>query len=115
MLIVEDERALLRMARRQLERNGYTVLDAPDASGAFALLDDHPDIDLLLTDVVLARGPNGPELARQFRQRRPGVPVLFMSGYTAEHQEELEPGRFLPKPFTESMLTAMVRTVIDRA
>ncbi|MDP6953938.1 MAG: ATP-binding protein, partial [Alphaproteobacteria bacterium] len=115
VLIVEDERALLRMARRQLERNGYTVLNAPDASGAFALLDDHPVIDLLLTDVVLARGPNGPELARQFRQRRPGVPVLFMSGYTTEHHEELEPGRFLPKPFTESMLTAMVRTAIDRA
>ena len=43
------------------------------------------------------------------------MPVLFRSGCTADHHEELEPGRFLPKPFTESMLTAMVRATIDGA
>jgi two-component SAPR family response regulator len=66
-----------------------------------------------LTDVVLADGPDGIELARQFRAVRPDVPVLFMSGYTADHYGELEPGQLLPKPFTEATLTAMVRSKID--
>lgn len=113
VLVVEDERALRRIARRQLERNGYSVLEAPDANAALAILAEQPDIHLLLTDVVLADGPDGIELAKQARVARPDVPVLFMSGYSSDHYNELEPGQILPKPFTEATLTIMVRAKID--
>ena len=98
VLIVEEELALLRMARRQLERNGYTVLDAPDARGAFVLLDDHPDIDLLLTDVVLASGPNGLKLARQFRQKQLACPNSSCPDIRPSITKSWSPNDFCPNP-----------------
>ena len=114
VLIVEDERALRRIARRQLERNGYSVLEAANAETALeTLAANNPNIHLLLTDVVLAGDLDGIALANQVQASYPDVAILFMSGYSSEHYNELEPGQILPKPFTEATLTIMVRTKID--
>ena len=118
ILLVEDNLALREMIRRRLVGRGYTVLLAGDGEEALALSGarDEP-IDLVLTDVVM---PNlgGAALARRLGALRPGLRVLFMSGYTdgaIVQQGVLEEGVvLLEKPFSGERLERMVREVLDR-
>src|ERR1700744_5443555 len=81
LLLVEDEPALRMLVVTMLEEQGYLVLQAGNGLDAIALAERHRgDIDLLLTDVVMPR-LSGPELAQELRALRPGLEVLFMSGY----------------------------------
>ena len=117
VLLVEDEPGVRKVARRVLEEAGYKVLEADGAEPAFALFDQHADsIDMLLTDVVLP-GKGGPAIAAELQSRRPGLKVLFMSGYTDNaivHHGVLDPGiAFLEKPFRPAALLAKVREVLD--
>ena len=81
LLLVEDEPALRLLVVTMLEEEGYLVLQAGNGLDAIALAERHRgDIDLLLTDVVMPR-LSGPELAQRLRAMRPGLEVLFMSGY----------------------------------
>jgi signal transduction histidine kinase len=114
VLVAEDEAAVLRVVIRILERNNYSVLAAPNGTGALALAADH-EFDLLLTDIVMP-GISGLELARQVRQTHPEASVLFMSGYSPDLAG---PGHSLPantglvqKPFTERALLEAVRIAI---
>jgi CheY-like chemotaxis protein len=117
VLLVEDEHAVRAIARAALTRRGYRVLAAGDAAEALALADAAAEpIHLLLTDVVMP-GMGGRELAERMVAERPGLRVLFMSGYTED--EVLHRGvsadamAFLPKPFTPEALAARVREVLD--
>ena len=83
MLVVEDEEGLRDLSKRLLQRHGYTVLVARDAKEALRLFEEHRSIDVLLTDVVMP-GATGPELTRQLIEQRPGLRVIYMSGYTEE-------------------------------
>jgi CheY-like chemotaxis protein len=94
ILVAEDEAAVLRVVIRILERDNYSVLAAPNGTGALALATDH-EFDLLLTDIVMP-GISGLELARQVRQTHPEASVLFMSGYSPDLAD---PGHSLPKTF----------------
>jgi two-component system cell cycle sensor histidine kinase/response regulator CckA len=112
VLLAEDEPAVRDFARRALEAAGYTVLTA--ANGVEALRASgrwHEQIDVLLTDVVMP-GMHGPELAYRVRDERPGIGILFTSGYAedavARGGEFETPGAFLPKPFTAD---ALIRAV----
>ncbi len=100
-----------------LQRQGYTVLVAAGADEAFRLFDENPSIDVLLTDVVMP-GASGPELTRQLVEQRPGLKVIYMSGYTEDtiiHHGVLNPGiAFLHKPFTSDTLGRKIREVLDR-
>jgi hypothetical protein len=117
VLLVEDEPAVREITRRLLAANGYQVEVAADPSHALSLVED-PDrpLDLLLTDVVMPE-MSGPELAEQARHRRPGLKLLFMSGYAhglLPPQGVLGPGvALLDKPFTEFDLLSRVREVLD--
>ena len=107
------------IARETLERAGYRVLAAADGSAALSLASAHPGaIDLLLTDVIMP-GMNGRELAATLTRRRPGIRVLFASGYTDNvlaGQDALAPGvTLLDKPFTPADLAAKVRDVLAGA
>ena len=118
ILVVEDTEGLRRMIRRMLEGIGYTVLVAADGEEALALAADHSGaIDLLLTDVVMPK-LGGAELANHLAARRPGLRVLFMSGYTqgaiAQHGVLLEGVSLLEKPFSRTDLTRAVREALDR-
>jgi CheY-like chemotaxis protein len=106
VLLVEDEAAIRKVATRILERNSYRVLQAADGQDALALAVEHVP-DLVLTDVVMPK-MSGPELAQHLETLLPGVPVLFMSGYS---QGMLGPQRGLDddvrlvqKPFSERTL-----------
>jgi CheY-like chemotaxis protein len=83
VLVVEDQDGLREVAKRLLQRQGYTVLVAADSPEALRLFDQNPSIDVLLTDVVMP-GASGPDLTRQLVERRPALKVIYMSGYTED-------------------------------
>jgi two-component system, cell cycle sensor histidine kinase and response regulator CckA len=116
VLVVEDEPGLRGLARRLLQGH-YTVLVAANTQEALRLFEENPSIDVLLTDVVMPGG-SGPQLAAQLADRRPGLKVVYMSGYTQEaivHHGVVDPGiAFLHKPFTSESLERKIREVLDR-
>jgi PAS domain S-box-containing protein len=117
VLVVEDEQAVLTLSRRALESEGYTVLAAADGADAVRIAERHGGtIHLLLTDVVMP-GISGRELAAQLAARRPGLRVVYMSGYpgdTAARGGALAQGSaFLQKPFEPDALARKVREALD--
>ena len=117
ILVVEDERSILNMTKRILERLGYSVLAARAPGEAICLASEHPsEIHLLVTDVVMPE-MNGKDLAKQLQSLLPGLKCLFMSGYTADviaHHGVLDEGlNFIQKPFSKEDLAASVREVLD--
>ena len=117
VLLVEDADPLRKLVHSLLEQNGYHVITAESGVEALEIAERaHEPIHLLLTDVIMPV-MNGRALAEQLVRMRPGLKVLYMSGYThsavAEHGV-LEPGTYLlQKPFTEETLLQKVREVLD--
>ena len=119
ILVVEDEPAMREVTRRILSRRGYDVLAAASGDEAIEIAANHPGpIDALLTDVVMPR-MLGKEAAERIRALRPGVKVLFMSGYAhgvLDAQGVAEAGvNLIEKPFTEARLLAVLGQVIAGA
>jgi signal transduction histidine kinase len=118
VLLVEDNEEVRSMLREFLRRHGYTVLEAQGGRDALQVCERYPGpIQLLVTDVGLPH-MDGPELARRVSALRPGIKVLFMSGYNAplifQHGAP-DPGvLFIQKPFTTDLLARMVRELLDR-
>ena len=117
ILVVEDEPAVADVVRRVLTASGYSILVARSADEALASCEGHPGpVHMLITDVVMP-GLNGREVARLVRGLRPGIRVLYMSGFTDEVIAPLgilEPGiALIPKPFLPSTLRSKVREVLD--
>src|SRR6266576_358912 len=117
VLVVEDEAAVLLLSRRALEAQGYVVLAASDPTDAMRVLERHGGtIHLLLTDVVMP-GFSGQELADRIAARRPGMRVLYMSGYpgdaVVQHGSLPVGSAFLQKPFSPDGLARKVRDVLD--
>jgi two-component system, cell cycle sensor histidine kinase and response regulator CckA len=117
ILLVEDDAQLRQLSSSVLAHCGYKMLVASSPEEGLAICkENHRDIRLLITDVVMPR-MNGRQLAEQIVQVSPNVRVLYISGYTSNaivHYGVLDPGLwFLPKPFTLSSLIAKVREVLD--
>jgi CheY-like chemotaxis protein len=117
VLLVEDEPLVRGLAVRLLRRLGYTVVDAKDAPTALALVKPNTHVDLLLTDVMLPGEINGPQLAEELTRMRPGLRVLFASGYSREIIDlgaHGGPGvRFLPKPYDRQTLAQAVHEALN--
>jgi two-component system, cell cycle sensor histidine kinase and response regulator CckA len=118
ILLVEDEQPVRKFVRTMLEKQGYKVVEAADPEEALRLAADRShEFDLLLTDVIMPR-LNGPELARKIEESRPGLPVLFMSGYTdrAIRLQDRIGGEatFIQKPFTPAALGQKLRQLLAR-
>jgi CheY-like chemotaxis protein len=116
ILLVEDEAQVRAIVARMLEAQGYTVLQAAHGEAALELLESAAPIDLLLTDLIMPR-MGGRELAERVRELRPGLRVLFTSGYT---EDVIVQNRLLDhdimllhKPFTRAALAAKVRETLD--
>ena len=115
ILVVEDDAAVGAIATAIVGSLGYRVYDASSAAGALAMLDQHPTIALLFTDVMLGPGMTGKELAAAARQRRPGIAVLLTSGY----EEPLavagaEQYELLRKPYRREELALAIRRNLDK-
>ncbi|WP_051327457.1 PAS domain S-box protein [Desulfatibacillum aliphaticivorans] len=117
VLLVEDEKAIISMAKSMLERSGYRVLTASSPQKALNLVDEFQDgIQLLITDVIMP-GMNGKDLAEELKSRHPSLKVLFMSGYTADliarHGVLEKDVHFLEKPFSQNKLAEQVRKALE--
>ena len=119
VLVVEDEEPLRAMIRRLLQREGYTVLEADNGAHALRLLEEASGrtVELVLTDVRMPL-MGGRELAAALARSQPGLPVVLMSGFTAQLREIqlISPNlALLPKPFRDHDLLATIRAHLDRA
>jgi two-component system, cell cycle sensor histidine kinase and response regulator CckA len=117
ILVVEDEKGILELVRKSLETQGYRVITANAPGEALLACEMNPEpIHLLLTDVVMPR-MNGRELQERITGLRPGIKVIFMSGYTTDviaHRGILEEGvNLIHKPFTPASLAQKIREVLD--
>ncbi len=117
VLVVEDEPALLTMAKIMLEELEYQVLVAGTPAEAIGLAEKHArEIHLLITDIVMPE-MNGGDLAKQLQSRYPSMKILFMSGYTADviaHRGVLDEGvNFIQKPFSMKELAVKVRDAVS--
>jgi two-component system cell cycle sensor histidine kinase/response regulator CckA len=118
ILLVEDEAGVRQLSKRLLDDAGYRVLVASDGNAAEKLFDRHAEsIDLLVTDVIMPRC-GGPELVSRLEVRRPGLKVLYMSGYSEKFPARDAPGdrrhRVVQKPFTPAEFVRQVRDALAR-
>ena len=117
ILLVEDESSVREAAKRMLRKYGYEVIEAANGQLALDLWDAKADsVDLVLTDVVMP-AMGGAELVRHLRERRAGLKVVFMSGYTQGTLElasmDQRATRFLPKPFTADQLVGALKELLE--
>ncbi len=117
LLVVEDDHMVRDFAVTALEEGGFRVVAAADGPQALAVLEAHPGITLMFTDVVLTGPMNGRQLATAVLERRPGLPVLFTTGYTRNaiiHHGRLDEGvQLLGKPYSAAALVAKVLSLLD--
>jgi CheY-like chemotaxis protein len=117
VLVVEDDNALRAYTTEILRELGYHVAEAANGLLALDILGRDEKVDLLLTDIVMAGGLNGRQLADQAMERRPELKVLFMTGYSRNaimHQGRVDAGvQMIGKPFSFQELAAKVRARLD--
>jgi CheY-like chemotaxis protein len=108
---VDDEEAARGPAADRLRELGHQVLEAADGPAALRALGDGVQVDLLVTDVGLPNGMNGRQVAEAVRERVPGLPVLFITGYAGGR---LRPGaEVIGKPFELDTLARRVQTLLQ--
>jgi signal transduction histidine kinase len=116
ILVVEDNDLVRLYVEKELKELGYRVIATRNGPEALAILREPREIDLLFTDVVMPGGMFGPELAKQATRLRPGLEVLFTSGYTEDPVQPLDglggEARILHKPYRRNDLATMLRTVL---
>ena len=117
ILVVDDDLEVLNVAQVFLTRSGYRVLLASDTGGALHWLTGPEPIALLFTDVVLSAGESGPRLAADAQRIRPGLPVLYTSGFThgSLSVADVRPIQFLAKPYQREELAARVAFLLTEA
>jgi signal transduction histidine kinase/ActR/RegA family two-component response regulator len=118
ILVVEDDPEVRTLTVALLRGLGYEIIEASDAASALRALETSPRVNLLFSDVVLPGGSSGIDLAKQICEIRPGISVLFTSGYTEEamaghgaHDDDFE---LLGKPFKRDTLARKIRSVLDQ-
>jgi DNA-binding NtrC family response regulator len=111
VLVVDDDRSILQVARMILDRSGFTTVSADNATQALTLL-QHQNIDLLLTDLVMP-GMSGGELIEEARKRQPDLPVCCMTAFIPLVHSDLERVLIIPKPFAPRALIDAVRHVLE--
>ncbi len=115
LLVVEDEPAVLEIAAVSLRESGFAVVSASDAASALAALAVTPDVALVFTDIVMP-GQSGIALANEIWKIKPGMPVVFASGYSEETlTRELPPGaKFVKKPYKISHVVDLIRASLTQ-
>jgi CheY-like chemotaxis protein len=116
IMVVEDDALVRNFAITQLQSLGYKTVAAADSRAAMALVENGQPFDLLFTDVIMPGGMSGRQLADEVAKLRPGIKVLYTSGYTENaivHHGRLDEGvLLLTKPYRKSQLARMVRQAL---
>ena len=119
VLVVDDEPSIRHLIDEVLSEAGYTVIDAADGAAGIKILQSGARVELLITDVGLPHGMNGRQVADAAREIRPGLKVLFITGYAenaAVGNGHLEPGmELLTKPFAMDALAAKIEEMMRKA
>ena len=117
ILVVEDSEEVRSLVVTMLSRLGYRSIEAGDGPTGLKMLAMHPDAALLLTDVALPGGMNGAQIARAAMDMKPGIEVLYTTGYTESAGKHLgllaEDVEVLPKPFRKATLARKIRLLLD--
>jgi PAS domain S-box-containing protein len=117
ILVVEDDEDVRSYSTESLRELGYTVVEAANARAAIEVLEGHPEVAVLFTDIGLAGGMNGRQLAEEARKRWANLKVLFTTAYARNaivHDGRLDPGvELLTKPFSQAALGEKLRDIID--
>jgi len=115
VLVIEDEEPLRRLTQTKLQRLGYEVVLAADGQEGLQKLEEHPDLNLVVMDMIMP-GVSGRELFLQMRQLRPLLPILLMSGYSKEGEPEellaIGASGYLQKPFLLDVLAEKVQATL---
>ena len=116
VLVVDDEPTVRMLVTDALQELGYVAIEAAEGASALQVLQSNARVDLLVTDVGLPGGMNGRQVADAARLRRPGLKVLFITGYAeggVVSQANLEPGmEVMTKPFAMDALATRIRSII---
>lgn len=119
IFVVEDDTLVRNFVTAQLQSLGYRTVAAADSKAALQLIEAGQAFDLLFTDVVIPGGMSGRELAEEVAKRRPGLKVLYTSGYTDNaivHHGKLDDGvMLLTKPYRRNQLAEMIRKALNGA
>jgi PAS domain S-box-containing protein len=117
VLVVDDEPDLLDIAVAYLAELGYTALQAQNGADALQVIAQHPEIDLVMTDIIMPGGMNGVELAQKVRQLYPAIKIIYSSGFPAdvlaERSMPLVDGPLLHKPYQRITFGAMIRFTME--
>jgi CheY-like chemotaxis protein len=113
ILVVEDEDLLRELATEMLMHFGYDVVAAPDAASALRLIDGDPPPALLFTDVVMPGELDGFALAREAKRRRPGLRVIYATGYARRADSEELLGPLLQKPYRAEQLHHVIEKALS--
>jgi PAS domain S-box-containing protein len=117
VLLVDDEAGLLDIASAFLNKLGYTTLVANDAAQALRVLAETPQIDLMLTDIIMPGGMNGVDLARTVRELMPSIKIIYTSGFPSDalalKNFTLEGGTLLNKPYRLAELGAAINLAMS--
>ena len=117
ILVVEDDPDVRAYSCEMLRELGYNILEADNGAAGLRLLDAHPEIKLLFTDVGLPGGMNGRQLVDEARIRRPHLPALFTTAYARNaivHDGRLDPGvELITKPYAQAALATKLRNLLD--
>jgi len=114
ILLVEDDAGVRAVTAALLKELQFTVIEAENGSRALDIIDRESRIDLLFTDIVMPGGMNGFELGRLARERRPQLPVLYATGYTASFSASEQGADVLTKPYRETDLLAKLRILLPQ-
>ena len=110
ILIVEDDVLANEHLEFILRRAGHEVISATSADEAAELLEDHEDVQLLVTDINLPGTMNGLKLAAAAKARRPEMNIIIVTGYSAPKKDEIPPGSlFVPKPYNARKMIEAIR------
>jgi CheY-like chemotaxis protein len=114
VLVVEDEPMIRLSVVMDLEDAGFNVLEAGDTDEAIALLDEHPDVQALFTDIELPGSMNGLSLAATVRDRWPQIKIIVTSGRVCRPDADIpDDALFMPKPYLPQRVASTIREMIN--
>ncbi|HEY8564354.1 MAG TPA: response regulator [Beijerinckiaceae bacterium] len=115
LLVVEDEPLVREVVVEELRDAGYDVLEAETAEEGLSILEHTPDVAVLFTDIRLPGSLTGWDLAEAARRLRPGLPVIYATGYSEERPRQVPGSLFMHKPYRPSAVIRAVEDLRSRA